>query len=94
MYRRTQNFQEHKNSHHYTSSLVDDREIFVVAVSDDDVINTWSLATGRLLYSISLPEDELHPIICHTHTLGGHHGHPALLVSTGGSILTYTMEVT
>ena len=65
-----------------------------MAVSDDHVINVWSLSNGQILTSLTLPEDDLPlPVISHTHSFGGYHGYQAIVGCRGENIFLYKVTV-
>jgi hypothetical protein len=96
--RQVLSYAEHRNSHHWCQSIVNESQGFVASVEEDRSILIWSTWTGRLLRRIQMSMyvsdeaamDGVFPVICHTERLGGVEGAQALLIGTPEGVVAFT----
>ena len=96
--RQVLSYAEHRNSHHWCQSIVNESQGFVASVEEDRSILIWSTWRGRLLRRIQMSMyvsdeaamDGVFPVICHTERLGGVEGAQALLIGTPEGVKAFT----
>jgi hypothetical protein len=82
-------FKHYTNEHSYTSSILDGAESFFAAADDKQCVMMWSLIDGSVIRRV--PARGPRPCICHTHSLGGVGGPPALLMSSNDGIIVHSL---